>query len=1070
MIKRKLLPLLLTLFSFTMYAQTPCSGGSAGPYDCDGITLQSYISASAMGGFEGQDSWGWTDVDGNGDEYAIVALDNGTAFVRITDPINPVFLGRLPSHTSSSLWRDVKTYQNYAYIVSDGNGNHGMQIFDLTKLRTQFGSPSVTFSHDNRVTWGTNSGNRGRAHNVIINEDTGYAYVLGVTPYNSGGPLFYRLDGNNNGVPDDPVLEARFSALNYCHDAQVVTYDGPDPAYQGREIMIGSFSGTGFVHVLDVTDKTANAQGIATNVVTIGTVGYSNADYTHQGWFTEDKRFFIVGDELDERDSGYNTRTLVFDMADLSNPQLILEYEGPTAATDHNGYVRGNRYYLANYTDGVRILKVDGLYDATPSLAEEDYFDTFPTSDATGTVGGIWNVYPFFESGNLVATGFNTSSSTVNTGLYILKDPLYDNTPPTAICAPYTAVLNKTTGTVTIDALDIDNGSNDNIGITKRTLTGQTTFTCADLGDHTVTLTVEDDYGFTSSCTTTVTVVGEETVFLGAGAWSNGSPDIGSTAKISTFDFDTAGIGNSSFSACSCEIDTGRTLTVGADDFIEIENDIIVDGSLIVKHTGNVVQKMNDAQVIKGGSATINVELTTPILQTRDFMVMGSPMDQETRNDVFTDAFLVLNHNPANFIPHPGVPGGTNFADDNGDYWTSYNGNINVGEGYIVRPQEGYTDPANEAYFMTYTLGTLNNGIINRPALFNNLIDNPDGTPNTYANPYASAMSAYEFIDQNSLVNEVYFWEHLTAPSAIPGANSINFSMGDISMYNMSGGVKASNDPGVSTIPNGVIATGQGFAIRTQAAGSVSFNNSMRLTSGNTTLRVPDESLTDRIWINLRSVDYDVESNTLLAFSPSGTPNIDAGFDSERVGSIISLYSFHHQTESKLGIQTTGVFDPEMKFSLGFSTEIKVKTAYEISIDQIEGSIIENTKVFLYDFLEGITTELTANSYIFESNSTDSADRFSVFFITENLLGPDDQPLSSIVVYPNPTKDILNILSLKEPLERIEVYDLRGRLMELDVEDEVTTTSIDLTKLNTGVYFVEVFTASGTISKKVIKE
>ncbi|HIO00330.1 MAG TPA: choice-of-anchor B family protein, partial [Flavobacteriaceae bacterium] len=999
----------------------------------------------------------------NGDEYAIVAMDNGTAFVRITDPVNPVYLGRVPTHTGSSYWRDVKTYQDYAYIVSDGNNNHGMQIFDLKRLRTLTGSPTVSLSPDNRVTWGSGSG-RGRAHNIIINEDTGYGYVLGVSPYNSGGPLFYRLDGNSDGTPDDPVMEDRYSTLGYCHDAQVVTYNGPDTEHNGKEIMIGSFSGTGLVHILDVSNKAS--------IQILGSVGYSGADYTHQGWFTEDQRFFIAGDELDERDSGYDTRTLVFDMIDLDNPQLILEYEGPTAATDHNGYVRGNRFYLANYTDGVRILKIDGLYDGTPSLAEEDYFDTYPSNDATGTVGGIWNVYPFFESGNLVATGFNLSSSTTNNGLYILKDPLYDNTPPTVVCQPYTAVLDKSTGSVTIDALDIDGGSTDNIGITKRTLTGQTTFTCADVGDHTVTLTIEDDYGFKSSCTTIVTVVGEETIYQGAGLWSNGAPDIGSNAKISTTDFDTTGIGNSSFSACTCEIDSGRTLTVGAESYIEIENDITVNGSLIVKHTGNVVQNQEDAAVIKGASGVINVELTTPVLQTRDFMVMGSPMDSETRNEVFADAFLVLKHHPTDFVPDNTVPNphGVTFADLNGNFWKSYSGSIDVGEGYIVRPQDSYTDPANEAYNMTYSQGTLNNGDYTRPVTLNMANDD---TPNIYANPYPSAMSGYELIDQNSLINEIYFWEHLTPPSAsIPGWNSTNFSMRDISMYNLSGGTKAPNDtsPTGVTEPNGVISTGQGFAIMGTNAGTITMNNSMRLTSGNTTLRIPNEENLDKLWLSLKSVEYDVSSSTLLGFNPEATAGIDPGYDSKRLSDQLSIFTTHIETDSQLGIQTTSAFDASMKFPVGFLTKIEAKTTYEIALDKMIGEKITNTKVYLHDHLEDIVSELTENNYIFESDATNSSERFTLFFTEETTLGPEEQLLQNIKMYPNPAKDIITILSIEQPLERIEIYDMRGRLLEQDLDEELTSTSINVARLKTGVYFVKIYIESGTVTKKLIKK
>ena len=92
-------------------AQTPCENGMAGDYPCNGYDLQSFISLAELDTDRGNDSWGWTDPD-NGDEYAIMGVKNGTVFIDISDPINPVYLGKLPTHTANSIWRDIKVYQN----------------------------------------------------------------------------------------------------------------------------------------------------------------------------------------------------------------------------------------------------------------------------------------------------------------------------------------------------------------------------------------------------------------------------------------------------------------------------------------------------------------------------------------------------------------------------------------------------------------------------------------------------------------------------------------------------------------------------------------------------------------------------------------------------------------------------------------------------------------------------------------------------------------------------------------------------------------------------------------------
>src|SRR5690554_7849912 len=101
-----------------------------------------------MGGTSGTDAndiWGWTDPL-TGREYAPVGLSNGTSFVDVTDPSNPVYLGRLPAHSENSLWRDIKVYADHAFVVSEA-WDHGMQIFDLTRLR-DVANPPATFTAD----------------------------------------------------------------------------------------------------------------------------------------------------------------------------------------------------------------------------------------------------------------------------------------------------------------------------------------------------------------------------------------------------------------------------------------------------------------------------------------------------------------------------------------------------------------------------------------------------------------------------------------------------------------------------------------------------------------------------------------------------------------------------------------------------------------------------------------------------------------------------------------------------------------------------------------------------------
>ncbi|NDB80083.1 choice-of-anchor B family protein, partial [archaeon] len=289
------------------------------------MDLMSFTDKTEIGGSNStslNDIWGWTDPQ-TGKEYALVGMSNGTSFVDISNPENPVYIGRLPTQTNNSTWRDLKVYQNHVFIVSEASG-HGMQVFDLTELRNFNGNP-FTFSN---TAYYSGFGN---AHNIFINEDTGFAYAVGTGTCGPGGLHIIDIS-----TPSSPTKSACVSDPNtgrsntgYSHDVQCVVYDGPDSAYVGKEICFGSNETR--VWISDVSTKSDDNSGAKT----IGLGSYDNY-YTHQGWLTEDHRYFIVNDELDESNNAYNnTRTLIWNVEDLNNPVVHKTYFGPTPAIDH---------------------------------------------------------------------------------------------------------------------------------------------------------------------------------------------------------------------------------------------------------------------------------------------------------------------------------------------------------------------------------------------------------------------------------------------------------------------------------------------------------------------------------------------------------------------------------------------------------------------------------------------------------------------------------------------------------------------------------------------------------------
>ncbi|WP_223787792.1 choice-of-anchor B family protein [Marinicella meishanensis] len=384
--------LLLTLFVSSLHAHpfTECINGMADFYPCEETDLLHRIHLEDLGDGtgSGNDIWGWTDpLDGK--EYALLGMSNGTAFVDISAPTTPVYLGYLPTATSNSFWRDIKTHDNHAYIVSEASG-HGMQVFDLTQLRN-VPSPPVTFAVTTHYT------EFGDAHNIVINEASAYAYVVGADC--SGG--LHMIDIS---TPAAPVFAGCFSDDGYTHDAQCVIYDGPDTDHQGKEICFNSNEDT--MTLVDVTNKAAPVQ--------ISRTPYSDSRYTHQGWLTEDHQYFLMNDELDEQNLGHNTKTYIWNMQDLDNPTIIGTYLGPEASTDHNLYIKGGYAYLSNYTSGLSVLDISDIGNG--NLFEVANFDTYPSNNSNG-FSGAWSNYPFFDSGSVIL-------GDIQGGLFVLEPKL----------------------------------------------------------------------------------------------------------------------------------------------------------------------------------------------------------------------------------------------------------------------------------------------------------------------------------------------------------------------------------------------------------------------------------------------------------------------------------------------------------------------------------------------------------------------------------------------------------------------------------------------------------------------
>ena len=387
-----------------------CVNGSAGGFPCNKVDLLSHIALDEFSSNpqHANDIWGFYDLNTER-EYALIGLENGVAIVDVSNPSSPFEIDTVAG--ASSTWRDIKVYQffdetsqrfhAFAYVTTD-NANIGLRLIDLSGLPHSV-SGSVAVSPELS------------AHNVYITnlDYTTNSVVDGVPPvlYTAGSNLSngriraYALD-----VPTVLTLTADAPVVSSSHDLSSVTI---------RDARINQCPAatTHCVLLIDANEDNLQIWDATNpaNPVRLSSTLYAELGFVHSAWFTRDGNYAFVQDELDELDFGGNTRLRIFDMSNLAQPVLAGTWTGTEAAIDHNGFVRGNRYYMANYTRGLTILDISNPVQPV----ESGFFDTFPANNFAN-FAGAWGVYPYLPSGNLLL-------SDINGGLFVLQDRTLDS-------------------------------------------------------------------------------------------------------------------------------------------------------------------------------------------------------------------------------------------------------------------------------------------------------------------------------------------------------------------------------------------------------------------------------------------------------------------------------------------------------------------------------------------------------------------------------------------------------------------------------------------------------------------
>lgn len=383
-----------------------CENGQAGGFSCDKVDLLAHMPLSDFNIGSGNDIWGYVDLN-TGREYAIMGFTRGFAVVDVTEPTAPSLIGTIPGQRTT--WRDIKVHQYfdseanrwkaYAYVTAD-RASVGLTIVDLNDLANGISVANIDKTDIS-------------AHNVFVsNVDystgvalTGMEPIVHLAGANNATGAFnsYTINTSNASVSKTYVPTG---ASGYSHDvsAMVVTDERAGTQCQAVNGACEIFFDYNEKEVR-IWDKSNNA-----HPKNLSTFTYPSPGYVHSGWTSEDGRYVFVHDELDEMNGGESTVLRVFDINDLGSPKAVGSWFGPSSAIDHNGFVRGNRYYMSNYERGLQILDITD--PAHPQSI--GHFDTYGVSDKA-QFNGAWGVYPFLPSGNIIV-------SDINSGLYIFAD------------------------------------------------------------------------------------------------------------------------------------------------------------------------------------------------------------------------------------------------------------------------------------------------------------------------------------------------------------------------------------------------------------------------------------------------------------------------------------------------------------------------------------------------------------------------------------------------------------------------------------------------------------------------
>ena len=491
------------------------------------------------------------------------------------------------------------------------------------------------------------------------------------------------------------------------------------------------------------------------------------------------------------------------------------------------------------------------------------------------------------------------------------------------------------------------------------------------------------------------------------------------------------------------DIQSDNNLTVT--DWVNIET----GGVFNLKNNASLVQINNSTNTVTG---IFNMERISQPMNNLDYTYWGSPVTQAS-------AFSLGTLSPSSTALYSWTP---SIGGVSGNWASAPLATVmNPAKGYIVRAPDSFpTDPAAKIAYTGNFIGAPNNGDITIPITYGTMGAGSNNDKwNLISNPYPCAINANTFLNLASnaltLGGTIYFWTHNSPPAAafpdpFYGDFAINYTANDYASWNKLGGVGTAAASTGGVAPNGFIAAGSGFFVKSLAvAGNATFTNSMRVTSNNnqfyrtanpTTTATEDEDFEKhRIWLNLTN-NSGAFSQILVGYAEGATADMDRDFDGTRFGGNgVSFYSI--LPGNKLGIQGRPLpFDENDQVTLGLNANISGELS--VRIDHLDG-LFDNQNIYLEDKLLNVIHDMKSAPYVFNTEVGNFNDRFILRY-NESALGTDDFDFNNTVKVV--VNEKVNVHSSNQPIKNIVVFDLLGR--KIDSYKNINASQFTLNHLN----------------------